>query len=630
MIPGVTKATDAKTEKPDTRVQPPSRYVEKVSLLTGEVLPDEIQPKHLLVHHHRDFHVLDVYARYLISNAVAKGEDSKEVRSRWRGIRKMGKRAVDMMSGLMGKAWGTAIGKKLLGIKTKEYYFRYKKPRLSAEEIEGRTAALRIQAATRMGEVMNGPKPFLSVLLTGGTGFLGKEIIAQAADDATIGEMVVVIREKEIRDRKTKQVVRVESPEERGQELLRQLWLAEHPAVAKFRFVRGDIEEPAFGLSAADRKRLSTSITHVVHCAASVSFDDTYENSFRANVLGALNALNLSRELQNAPGSRFVTHVSIETSYIHGRQTGALAREDEIVFPRSYYNNYYELTKCFGSLETDHYMFEKGLPVTQLCPSIVVGDARTGNNRGDTKVINAPVNTFGRAKEALAATGGSWVDRSKARVLANLATVFPGNPTAELNLVPVDRVVRGILAALQRPSAVGVRVHLATDNRLTSGAISRIAREEIEVDVKLSDPNLHRAVTLPVLTKVLSTLDQPRLADALKRLGTIFGAYSEWGQPVHEVGNDAEILGLPVPRPVTEYVFRMLCRHNRYVQEFGKIKDLDEISRREKSWTDFVTSLEKRTGKPVGAMTAGQFRKAVAAELDLEDFHWKGAKDLAK
>jgi len=611
---------------PESAVQPPSRYVEKVSLLTGEVLPDEILPKHLLVHHHRDFHVLDVYARFLMSKAVAAGGDEEEVKQRWRGIRKMGKRAVDMMAGLIGSRWATAVGKKLLGFKSKEYYFRYRTPELSREEIEARTAALRIQAATKLGEVMKGPGPWLTVLLTGGTGFLGKEIIAQAADDSSIAEMVVIIREKEIRDRKTKQVVHVQSPEERGQELLRQLWLAEHPARKKFRFVSGDIEQPGLGLSAAERKRLATRVTHTIHCAASVSFDDTYENSYRANVLGAFNALDLSRELQHAPGSRFVCHVSIETSYIHGRQTHAPAREDEIVFPRSYYNNYYELTKCFGSLETDRYMLERGLPVTQLCPAIVVGDARSGNNRGDTKVVNAPVNTFGRAKEALEKPGGSWVDRSKAKVLANLAIVFPGNPTAELNLIPVDRVVHGILAALQRPASVGVRVHLATDNRLTSAAISRIAREEIEVDVKLTEPTLHRNVTMPVLTKVLSSLDQPRLADALKRLGSIFGSYSEWGQPVHEVGNDHEVLGLPLPRPNTEYVFRMLCRHNRYVQEFGKIKDLDEISRREKVWLELVGSIEQRTGKPAGAMTAGAFRKLITAELDLETFAWRGPR----
>jgi nucleoside-diphosphate-sugar epimerase len=610
-------------------VKPPGHYVEKVSLLSGEVLPDEILPKHLLVHHHRDFHVMDVYARFLISRGVEKTGDVEGVKERWRGIRKMGKRTVDAMSSLLGKRWGTALGKKLLGLKTKEYYFRYRQPHLSQEETEARVAALRISAATRLGEVMKGPGPWLTVLLTGGTGFLGKEIIAQAADDDAIKEMVVVIREREVRDRKTKQVIRVESPEERGAELLRQLWLDEHPGRRKFRFVGGDIEKPGLGLDAAELKGLRTKLTHVIHCAASVSFDDTYENSYRANVLGSLNALELSRGLQHAPGSRFVCHLSIETSYIHGRQSATdTASEDEVVFPRNYYNNFYELTKALGSLETDRFMLERALPVTQLCPAIVVGDSRNGNNRGDTKVVNAPVNVFGRAKEAIESTDGSWVQRSKARMLASLATVFPGNPSAELNLVPVDRVVAGILSALTKPSTVGERIHLATDNRLTSGAITKIAREEIEVDVRLAEPTLHRTVTLPILTKVLSSLDQPRIGDALNRLGRIFGGYSEWGQPVHEVGKDHEVLGLPVPRPVTEYVFRMLCRHNRYVQEFGKVKSDAEISRRERVWRDFIQSLERRTGRHVGAMTAGQFRKVLAAELDLEKFEWKGPQAI--
>ena len=39
---------------------------------------------------------------------------------------------------------------------------------------------------------------------------------------------------------------------------------------------------------------LEKTVTHVIHCAASVSFDDAYENSYRANVLGARNALEFS------------------------------------------------------------------------------------------------------------------------------------------------------------------------------------------------------------------------------------------------------------------------------------------------------------------------------------------------
>ena len=54
-----------------------------------------------------------------------------------------------------------------------------------------------------------------------------------------------------------------------------------------------------------------------------------------------------------------------------------------------------------ASIETDRALVEDGLRVTQLLPSIVIGHSRTGNNRGDTKVVNAPGQRFGRAKEAL-------------------------------------------------------------------------------------------------------------------------------------------------------------------------------------------------------------------------------------
>jgi len=44
-----------------------------------------------------------------------------------------------------------------------------------------------------------------------------------------------------------------------------------------------------------------------------------------------------------------------------------------------------------ASIETDRHLIEKGLRVAQLLPAIVIGHSRTGNNRGDTKVVNAPV-----------------------------------------------------------------------------------------------------------------------------------------------------------------------------------------------------------------------------------------------
>ncbi len=613
----MAKRSSQPLEPPPPEEFSPRRYVEKVDLRTGEVLDEPILPRHLLVESHRDYHVVDVQARQYMSRLLRNTGDEELVRTKMKEIRQLGHKASAMIAKALRQKDPSKVAKSLFGLKDRDYYFRYKRHPHSQEEISERLMELAKEGAAQFERARDTDgKLALRVLLTGGTGFVGKEVLWQAARDEAIAEVVVVIRPKQIRDRKTKEVIQTLSPAERGEAMLDQLWLDDPETRAKFSFVAGDVEQPNLGISDDDLVALRQRITHVVHSAASVSFDDPYEASFRANVVGTLNALRFSHSLQSAPDSPFVAHVGIETSYIHGRQTRTLAREDEVVFPRNFYNNYYELTKAMASIETERFMLSKGLRVVQLCPAIVIGESRAGNNRGDTKVVNAPVNVFGRAHEALSAPQGKWFERTSASMIARMACIFPGDPSAELNLIPVDWVASGMLAAVRRPEAIGERVHLATDNRITSQQISDIVKEELDVRVRLAEPTLHRTLTLPILTKVLTTFKQARLARALEKLGTIFGGYSEWGQPVHQVGNDVTVLGLPEQRPNTLHAFRMLCRHNRYVQEFGKIRDLDEISRRERGWWNFVLKLEEETGQPAGALSAADFRAALAERLN--------------
>ncbi|MEM9556388.1 MAG: SDR family oxidoreductase [Acidobacteriota bacterium] len=602
----------------------PERFIEKVSLIDGEVVDDPLTPGELLVASHRDYHPADVQARRFMSRLMDETGDEDHVRQRMKEIQSFGLQISERIGRFIKKDT-ESVARTLFGLKRKEYIFRFKKHPHSREEIERTLSELKGQALTRLVDARRVEGPHagrlrLHVLLTGGTGFVGQEILWQAAHDPDIAEMVVVIRPKVVKDRKTGEVLETISPEERGRLLLERLWIAGEESASKFRFVAGDVEQPNLGIDDDEVETLKSTLTHVIHCAASVAFDDPYEASFRANVNGTLNALAFSESLQRAESSPFVAHIGIETSYIHGRQKQDPAREDEIVFPRNYYNNYYELTKAIASLETERYMLDRGLRVIQLCPSIVIGESEAGNNRGDTKVVNAPVNVFGRAHEALKHQRGNVFDRTRAAALARLALLFPGDPSAELNLIPVDRVVAGILAATKRAEAVGERVHLATDNRLTSENIRDLVADELGVEIKLADPTTHRTITLPVLTKLLSGLKQERLAHALEKLGTIFGGYSEWGQPIHEVGNDVRILGLTATRPNTEYAFRMLCRHNRYVQRYGKIRDLDEVSRRERIWRDLMQELARETGDHVAAMDPEAFRGAVRERLDVETF----------
>ncbi len=446
----------------------------------------------------------------------------------------------------------------------------------------------------------------------------------QAAADPHVVEVVCLLRPERVGNGSTGRTARIAGAEQRGARLLRHVGIY-GAAARRVRFVEGDVECARLGLPAAEIARLRRTLTHVVHCAASVAFDDSYESLFRANVIGSRNALAFSVDLQRAPGSPFVAHLAVETSYIHGRRRRE-AREDRLAFPAHFYNNFYELTKAMAAIETERTMLDEGLRVAQLLPSIVIGDARTGNNRGDTKVVNAPVNAFGRVKRALeGASSLSWPERLRASLVGVLGTRFPADPSAQLNLVTVDRVAAGILASLTEPQAIGARIHLATDNRIRSEQIVRVIREELEIDVRLSDPTLTRVVTLPLARAVLVAVGEPKLGQAFERLGALFGAYVEWGQTVHEVGDDVKLLALPARRPDTLGAFRMMCRHSRFVQEFGAVREPEEIARRERLWERAIDDMEFGTDRPAASLSGREFRDLLEARIDLARFRERRA-----
>ena len=628
--PSRAKAARKKKASPAREVPPdpahdisPSRYIARVNRRTGQELPGPIEPDELLVHAHRDQHPVEVIAQFLGSRVLQLTGRERLVESTLRRLNALGESAAEMAGAAVRNPAVEHLAKRVMGVVNRDVSFKFREfTHLSEREVKARVERLQREARTLLRA--RGRRPRLRVLLTGATGFLGKEILAQAADDRRIEEIVAVVRPETIRDHKTKEVLKVLAPAQRGALLLKRLHIAGAKA-KKFRFVAGDIEKPDLGIEAAELARLRPVLTHVIHCAASVSFDDTYENSFRANVLGCRNALAFSLSVQRTPGAAFIAHVAIETSYIHGRKRRSIAQENALVFPRHFYNNFYELTKAMASIETDRFLIDEGLRVTQLLPSIVIGDSCTGNNRGDTKVVNAPINAFGRAKEAVDRAVGEMGEKLRARLVALVALGFPGDETAELNLVPVDRVVAGILAALAVPEAIGHRIHLATDNRIRSEDMVRITREELGANVRLSDPTLYRNVTLPLVKATLTWLKEPKLAGALEKLGTIFGAYGEWGQPIHGVGNDVRLLGLPLRRPNTQHAFRMLCRHNRYVQEFGRVRDADETARRERVWVSAIDAIEHQTGHQIGALPAADFQRLIDEEIDLRAFRLRSA-----
>jgi len=223
---------------------------------------------------------------------------------------------------------------------------------LSKAEKNERIKVLQRQARARLTAL--GPFPKFQILLTGATGFLGKEFLLQASQDPRIETVYCLIRPKN-----------AESPRQRGEELLKALGFDTVQA-SKFKFIAGDVEQDGLGVSEEDYRSIEASITHVVHAAANVSFDETFEAAFEANVEGARHAMKFSLKLQNAVDSRFVTHVAIETAYVHGRTHGRLGKENDPVFPNDFFNNNYELTKAIASIDGINTMLRDGLQLIRL------------------------------------------------------------------------------------------------------------------------------------------------------------------------------------------------------------------------------------------------------------------------
>jgi hypothetical protein len=213
-----------------------------------------------------------------------------------------------------------------------------------------------------------------------------------------------------------------------------------------------------------------------------------------------------------------------------------------------------------------------------------------------------------------------WQDRLRAAMVGLLGTRFPADPSAELNLITVDRVASGVLSALTVPQSIGARIHLATDHRIRLAQMARVIRDELEIEVRLADPTLTRLVTLPLARQLLCALGEDRLAHGFERLGVIFGGYIEWGQTIHDVGDDVKVLALPARRPDTVEAVRMLCRHSRFVQEFGMVRDPDEIARRERLWARTIDEIEFGTGRPASSLSAREFRGLLEARIELTGF----------
>ncbi|KOC68027.1 Putative fatty acyl-CoA reductase [Habropoda laboriosa] len=146
-----------------------------------------------------------------------------------------------------------------------------------------------------------------SIFITGGTGFVGKLLIEKLLRECPgISFIYLLVRPKKGKDMHQR-------IEELFDDPVFGMLKEKHP---KFRHqivpIFGDCCEPRFGMSAADRERITREVSIVFHVAATVRFDESLKHAVPINVRAPKDALELCKEM-----SCLKSFVHVSTAYAY-------------------------------------------------------------------------------------------------------------------------------------------------------------------------------------------------------------------------------------------------------------------------------------------------------------------------
>jgi thioester reductase-like protein len=273
------------------------------------------------------------------------------------------------------------------------------------------------------------------LLLTGGTGFLGKVVLDELLRRrAELGLARVYVLARPAAG---------VSPADRAAQLLSATGHGGNGA-AGLEVVEGDIRNPGCGIESAAAARLRGRLTHVIHCAAATDFDLPVAAAAAINTHGPLNVASLAA---GCPGLRSLAHVS--TAYVTPHPgdriaiderladlpapaEALLARIDEDgpaarrLVSEAGHPNSYTLTKCLA----EHLLVQRagaagGLPLSIVRPSIISSSLQRPQPGWDDGAA-----AFS-ALVILVATGR--------------LRVMNGKPEVRLDLVPADVVASAVV-----------------------------------------------------------------------------------------------------------------------------------------------------------------------------------------
>ncbi|TGZ57659.1 Fatty acyl-CoA reductase [Temnothorax longispinosus] len=254
-------------------------------------------------------------------------------------------------------------------------------------------------APDRIAETLAGQK----ILVTGGTGFLGKVLIEKLLRCLPdIAHIYMLIRTKKGKDPKHRLDEIFSSPLFEKVKTQRGLSALEKTVTA----ISGDVSMLGLGLSPEDRKMLIENVTIVIHGAATVRFDELLKRAVLLNTRGTKQMVELAKEMKH-----LILFVHISTAYCH--------LEEKVLGERTYPPpaDPHQVIKCVEWMDDD------------------VVEAMTD------KILGKLPNTYAFTK----ALSESIVEESMQHIPSIILRTMYCNENGYADYLPVDIAVNGIL-----------------------------------------------------------------------------------------------------------------------------------------------------------------------------------------
>ena len=334
----------------------------------------------------------------------------------------------------------------------------------------------------------------MSYFVTGGTGFIGRNLIDQLL--ARKGTIHVLVRR---------------GSKKKFNRLVEQRW-ADH--ARRVVAVTGDLTKPALGLSGADREALTGKIKHFFHLAAVYDLKATEEQNQSANIDGTRHAIQCAEALK----AKCFHHTSSIAAA--GLYRGTF-REDMFEEATGLAHPYFRTKHDSEGLVRKHC----NIPWRIYRPAIVVGHSQTG----EIDKIDGPYYFF------------KLIQKMRRMLPPWVPTL--GLEGGRINLVPVDFVARAMDHIAHQPRLDGQCFHLTDPSPKRIGEVMNLFAEAAHAPIMSMrlDARLFSLIPAPI-KQGLGMLPPVRriVNQVLKDLGIPKDMLTFFNYPTHFDTREAE------------------------------------------------------------------------------------------